>query len=202
MSFANLGYSAGSKFYGMVAERSTYVESYVLLSLFVVALVFVLLFHRHGEEAASATRRKITPRHTIAIGGSEAGLFWSGVMRCPKCRSYLEQIKYDGVEVDRCVTCSGIWFDDGELELLRNKKAAAAIDIGDSKRGAELNAIDGYRCPRCGDAMARVVDARQRHIWYETCRGCNGSFFDAGEFLDLSQLTLSDFFKVLVAPKR
>jgi PAT family beta-lactamase induction signal transducer AmpG len=202
MSMANLGYSAGSKVYGMVAERSTYVETYILLSLFVVVLIFVLFFHRHREEGGSKTGLKAAPKHTIAIAGSEAGLFWSGVMRCPKCSSYLEQVKYDGIEVDRCVTCSGIWFDDGEVELLRNKRAAAAIDIGDAKRGAELNAVDSYRCPRCGDAMARVVDARQRHIWYETCRGCDGSFFDAGEFLDLAQLTLSDLFKTLVAPKR
>jgi Zn-finger nucleic acid-binding protein len=43
--------------------------------------------------------------------------------------------------------------------------------------------------------MTRVVDEQQQHIGYETCSDCNGSYFDAGEFRDLSQLTLSDFFK-------
>ena len=42
----------------------------------------------------------------------------------------------------------------------------------------------------------------KRHIWFETCGDCHGSFFDAGEFRDLSELTVSDFFKRLVTPTR
>jgi hypothetical protein len=37
--------------------------------------------------------------------------------------------------------------------------------------------------------MCHKVDEQQRHICYETCVDCSGTFFDAGEFLDLSQLT-------------
>ena len=50
--------------------------------------------------------------------------------------------------------------------------------------------------------MEKKVDPQQQHIWYETCVDCNGSFFDAGEFRDLAQVTISDFFKKLVVPKR
>ncbi len=50
--------------------------------------------------------------------------------------------------------------------------------------------------------MVRVVDPQQRHIWYETCGSCHGSFLDAGELLDLSELTIADFFKGFVAPER
>jgi Zn-finger nucleic acid-binding protein len=50
--------------------------------------------------------------------------------------------------------------------------------------------------------MVKMVDSKQRHIWYETCDSCNGSFFDAGEFRDLSELSISDFFKGLAAPER
>jgi PAT family beta-lactamase induction signal transducer AmpG len=204
MSVANLGHSAGSKIYGMVGEQSTYVEAYTLLGLFVVGMIFVLFFHRHdGEKAAvPGTRQKAAPQYTMAIGASEAGVFWSGAMRCPKCRSDMEQIEYEGTEVDRCTICGGLWFDAGELELMRNKQAATAIDTGDPGTGKQSNSIDNYRCPRCSAAMLRVADPRQRHIWYETCSACNGSFFDAGEFRDLSELTISDFFKGLVAAKR
>jgi len=48
--------------------------------------------------------------------------------------------------------------------------------------------------------MTRIVDEQQRHIGYETCTDCNGSYFDAGEFRDLSQLTLSDVFKRFALP--
>ena len=43
----------------------------------------------------------------------------------------LEAIVFDGIEVDRCKTCQGIWFDAGERDWLRDYAAAAAIDTGD-----------------------------------------------------------------------
>ena len=112
------------------------------------------------------------------------------------------QIDVDGTEVDRCESCNGLWFDAGEVEALRNKEAAALIDTGRASQGKELNLVDDYRCPRCGGEMHRTVDEKQRHIKFETCEDCSGSFFDAGEFLDLSQLTLSDFFKRWTAARR
>jgi len=104
--------------------------------------------------------------------------------------------------IDRCSLCQGIWFDEGEIEALRDNKAATAIDTGDATVGQQHNPIDNYPCPRCGGRMEKQEDSLQRHIWYETCTACNGSFFDAGEFLDLSQLTVSDVFERLVTPKR
>jgi hypothetical protein len=50
--------------------------------------------------------------------------------------------------------------------------------------------------------MERKVDPRQTHIWYETCGDCAGSFFDAGEFRDLAEHSVTDFFKSLVTPRR
>ena len=203
MSIANVGHSLGSKVFGMVAEQSNYVETYTLLGLFVVAMIFALFFHRHRheEDTQQGTRQKAAPQYTIALGGGDAGLYWSGAMRCPKCRSDMEQIKYEGTEIDRCTICNGIWFDAGEIEQLRNKQAAASIDTGDFKTGKQSNSIDRYSCPRCSSEMIKIVDSKQRHIWYETCSSCNGSFFDAGEFRDLSELTISDFFKGLATPK-
>jgi len=49
--------------------------------------------------------------------------------------------------------------------------------------------------------MVRMIDAQQRHIRFEKRGTCKGSFFDVGEFLDLSRLTILDFFKGLVAPE-
>jgi len=123
-------------------------------------------------------------------------------MRCPKCYYTMQQVDYEGIEVDRCSSCGGIWFDAGEAEVLRHSKAAAVIDTGSAAEGKAFNMIDQYRCPRCGGAMERRVDSRQKHIWYEACADCAGSFFDAGEFRDLAQLTISDLFRSWVTPER
>ena len=146
--------------------------------------------------------QKAAPRYTVGIAGTEAGAFWSGAMRCPKCRADMEQVIYEGTEVDRCSICNGIWFDAGEIELMRDKQAAAAIDTGRASMGKQGNAMHHYQCPRCSGAMVHVLDARQRHIGFESCISCKGSFLDAGELRDLSTITIADFFKDLAAPKR
>jgi PAT family beta-lactamase induction signal transducer AmpG len=202
MSIANLGHALGSKVYGMVAETTTYDQSYMMLGVLIIVLMVVLLFHRHQSEAAAGSAQQAVPRYTVGFSGAEAGGFRSGAMRCPKCRSDMEQVEYEGTEVDRCETCKGIWFDAGEIELLRNKRAAAAIDTGDAKVGKKSNALDHYPCPRCSGSMVRVVDPQQHHIWFEVCGSCHGSFLDAGELRDLSTVSLADYFRDLVTPER
>jgi Zn-finger nucleic acid-binding protein len=208
MSIANLGHSAGSKVFGTLADSASYVQTYTILSAFAVAMITVLLFHRHHhhqpEEKGmqSRTKKNAGPRFTIGAGDSGSGVFWSGAMRCPKCRADMEQIDYEGTEIDRCIICNGIWFDAGEIDVLKDKQAAAAIDTGDAKLGKRSNALDNYQCPRCGGAMLKRVDPRQTHIWYETCSSCNGSYLDAGELRDLASLTISDIFKAVATPKR
>ena len=113
----------------------------------------------------------------------------------------MEAIEYEGIEVDRCKTCQGIWFDAGESDVLRDKDAAATIDTGDPLTGRQTNEIDHYRCPRCDGGMLRRVDPMQPHIQYEECTSCRGSFFDAGEFSDLSKDSISALLKKWQAKK-
>jgi len=200
MSLANLGSSAGSKTYGMIAEQTSYVEAYLLLGAITVAMIAIILFHRHKPE--SSTGRKRSPSYTVGMGTGGGGVYFSGAMRCPKCRSDMQQIMIGGMEVDRCSACHGLWFDEGELSLLRNKDAAAALDIGDVVTGKKQNEIEHYRCPRCAGPMNRLVDPAQTHIWFERCGSCRGSFFDAGELTDLATVSVSDFFRRFVTPAR
>ena len=195
MSVANLGHSAGSKIFGVVSEQTSYPQSYMLLSILVVGMIAVLFFHRHQHREAAADGGRARRIYTVTSGGGEGGMFFSGAMRCPKCRSDMLQLDVDGTVIDRCDRCHGIWFDAGEMEALRDKNIAKAVDTGSAKQGKIFDRIEDYRCPRCGGHMTRVVDEQQRHIGYETCNDCSGSYFDAGEFRDLSQLTLSDVFK-------
>ncbi len=206
MSTANLGHAAGAKLFGMIADRSPYDVIYMLLGALVAIMIVVLFAHRQRADAAAATEaaepRRGKRAHAMAAAGARGGVFWSGAMRCPKCRADMEIIEVEGQEVDRCLQCHGLWFDAGEMEALATADAAAAIDTGTSREGRLYNVIEDYRCPRCGGGMERKTDPKQKHIWYETCSDCSGSFFDAGEFRDLAQHTISDFFKSLVTPRR
>jgi Zn-finger nucleic acid-binding protein len=202
MSVANLGHSAGSKLFGMVSEQASYPQSYMFMGILVIGMIVVLVFHRHRHGHAEQASGRGKRSYTIVSGGGEGGMFFSGAMRCPKCRADMQQLDVDGTVIDRCDRCQGLWFDAGEMEALRDKEIAAAIDTGSAKEGKRFNSIHEYRCPRCGGEMTQVVDEQQKHIGYETCTDCGGSYFDAGEFRDLSQLTLSDFLKRLALPLR
>jgi Zn-finger nucleic acid-binding protein len=107
----------------------------------------------------------------------------------------MESVSLDGVEVDRCTSCQGLWFDALEDRDLRKSKAAASLDTGSKKVGAKNDTQGKIECPRCHTRMIRMVDREQPHVWYESCGTCHGSYFDAGEFKDLRKKGLSDLLK-------
>jgi uncharacterized protein len=39
-------------------------------------------------------------------------------MKCPKCGMDLTTIEMRGIQLDRCVSCGGTWFDAGEIEQM------------------------------------------------------------------------------------
>jgi TFIIB-like protein len=41
--------------------------------------------------------------------------------QCPKCPGKLESYTFEGVVVDRCHECGGMWLDKGELEAIVRK---------------------------------------------------------------------------------
>jgi PAT family beta-lactamase induction signal transducer AmpG len=200
MSFGNFGKSIGSAIYGLISDQTSSDQAFLLLAAFAVAMSAIVFLYRHKRH--QTTRLKNSSGYTVGMGPIGSGVYFSGAMRCPKCRSDMELITIDEIEIDRCSSCHGLWFDDGELGALRNKPAAAAIDIGDVKIGKQQNEIENYRCPRCAGRMNRLADPGQKHIWFEQCDSCRGSFFDAGELTDLATLSLSDFFKRFVTAER
>src|SRR5512134_3262847 len=48
-------------------------------------------------------------------------------MKCPVCNIELLMTDKQGVEIDYCPTCRGIWLDRGELEKLVERMAALEI---------------------------------------------------------------------------
>jgi Zn-finger nucleic acid-binding protein len=110
----------------------------------------------------------------------------------------MELVSHEGTDVDRCVSCGGVWFDALEDEKLLSR--SAAIDTGDKEAGAKYNPVDRIKCPVCpNSSLLRMVDSRQPHIGFESCPTCYGRFFDAGEFRDFADYSLADLIKNLFA---
>lgn len=43
-------------------------------------------------------------------------------MRCPKCGMQLSEVDYQGIKIDKCFSCGGVWLDAGGLEQLATTK--------------------------------------------------------------------------------
>src|SRR5687767_10807612 len=64
----------------------------------------------------------------------------SHFMRCPKCGAHLKTETYQGIEVDRCPECLGIWFDAGEAEsVLRAEPGSFGSIFQALVRGVQLS---------------------------------------------------------------
>jgi Zn-finger nucleic acid-binding protein len=117
-------------------------------------------------------------------------------MECPKCQAgEMERVLFEGIEVDRCPGCGGIWFDAGEAEALKKFKDAADMDTGDALAGLAYDTLENIACPRGHGTMKMVVNPDLLHIYFELCTTCNGVWFDAGEFTDYTKGDVAALFK-------
>ncbi|HXE73198.1 MAG TPA: zf-TFIIB domain-containing protein [Candidatus Nitrosotenuis sp.] len=57
---------------------------------------------------------------------------------CPRCRVALKEVTYADVLLDWCAGCQGLWFDDGELRRLLEKRDKGAR--GDPRVMGQLEA--------------------------------------------------------------
>jgi Zn-finger nucleic acid-binding protein len=101
-------------------------------------------------------------------------------MNCPKCKGVMAKVAFEGIEVDRCAACDGIWFDALEKEHLAETPGAEAIDVG--KRPADAGEHHRLQCPVCKTPMIPMVVQGRADLKYESCTVCFGAFMDAGEF--------------------
>ena len=103
-------------------------------------------------------------------------------MRCPACSSPLVVVEREDIELDWCVSCGGLWFDEGELELL-GEKAGRILDVADlGRHSAEAEAKGTRRCPRCPQRM-EILDLptpEGGEIQVDRCRQ-HGFWLDRGE---------------------
>lgn len=103
-------------------------------------------------------------------------------MNCPKCQSAtLAEFKIEGVAVDRCSRCDGIWFDAQELSQLLAEDAKV---VGALRRGSVSDLADAKkgRCPRDSAGLLRIYSAIDRSVVLDACADCHGIWLDGGEF--------------------
>ena len=72
-------------------------------------------FHRKNQEAIEKLRAKMK----VAEEAKASGL---SSMKCPRCSGSLKESNFEGVMIDTCQNCSGVWLDPGEFGQLVQKE--------------------------------------------------------------------------------
>lgn len=52
-------------------------------------------------------------------------------MKCPSCNETLTMSERQGVEIDFCPKCRGVWLDRGELDKILEREATLSNGRGD-----------------------------------------------------------------------
>ena len=64
-----------------------------------------------------------------------------GAMLCPVCHEELKMMDRQGVEIDYCPTCRGVWLDRGELDKVIERTAG----LGPAPQESYGSGRDRYR---------------------------------------------------------
>lgn len=103
-------------------------------------------------------------------------------MKCPKCNTEtLNEFIVQGVSVDRCSSCAGIWFDVQELSELLAEDARYVASLRWGSISDEAGGQKGF-CPRDASTLLRVYSAIDRSVILDACGVCRGIWLDGGEF--------------------
>ena len=99
-------------------------------------------------------------------------------MKCPNGDGELAQQKRDGVEMEVCPSCHGMWLTRQELEQLEDE----VFDFGDNEKGSLMldSEASPRTCPECGKAL-RTFEYRFYDLELEYCPDQHGYWLDADE---------------------
>jgi Zn-finger nucleic acid-binding protein len=117
----------------------------------------------------------------------------------------MKKMLLDGVLIDKCETCKGVWLDANELEMLK-------YDDGKDKEGLVLELKSELMaekrrlmttvglCPKCQEQP--LVAFRRSGVELDQCPSCFGLFFDHGELQKVLEKEQSGVKKFLYGLKK
>ncbi len=122
---------------------------------------------------------------------------------CPRCRTPLGEVFYEGVAVKACPSCGGKLVDSGAMDrILARREVAFGADLVSKARAfqerfienptgtrkiGEAQARPAFVCPGCGYRMAPRPYNYQYFVPVIKCLSCRKIWFDADE-LEILQI--------------
>jgi len=104
---------------------------------------------------------------------------------CPNCSNEMREMLQQGVLIDFCPSCKGVWLDGGEINyFVRNP-----MPVNSQLKEGLIGEQESQRiCPRCQKPMT-VGGLLDPGLEINHCRICDGLWFDVGELPELDKLS-------------
>jgi len=109
-------------------------------------------------------------------------------MICPVCNKDAVIVEYQGIELDYCPQCGGVWFDAGELELLLEAAGMESYThyLDTVAESPEAKTEEKKRhCPVCRRKMKKAYIDDDKKVITDICDNGHGIWFDGGEVKSL-----------------
>jgi len=106
-------------------------------------------------------------------------------MKCPNCNGDLAPKKRDGIEMEVCPSCQGMWLTTQELTQLEDE----VFNFGDNEKGSLMlgSSQTTRKCPQCGEAM-KSFQYRLYDLEMDYCEQQHGYWLEADEDKRVLQL--------------
>ncbi len=105
--------------------------------------------------------------------------------KCARCEKEMERLEAGGIELDKCPSCGGIWFDGSELARVLELSPGELDGLGDSlnPKGREILSLDlePAFCPRCSAALSPQRFDFKLPVIIDFCPAGHGVWLDRGE---------------------
>lgn len=111
---------------------------------------------------------------------------------CPKCDVPMLILSFQGIDLDTCYTCHGVWLDSGELEEILERTGGRPDESIARLRILPGHVPSGARhlCPRCDRPLEEIqyVPAEGCALTLDRCSRGHGLWFDKDELRQLLAL--------------
>lgn len=99
-------------------------------------------------------------------------------MKCPNCNTGLVQTNRDGIDIEYCQSCKGMWLSRQELGQLEDE----VFDLGDAEKGTLIfsSTPTTRKCPQCSQLMKRF-QYRFYDLQMDFCADGHGYWLDEDE---------------------
>lgn len=126
-------------------------------------------------------------KHDFQINGGSA-------RRCPQCGDGLQTITLtldQPLQIERCASCFGLFFDPGEVERLLDSAVSPVFAVNrellgniNQDRYPKANTVKYLKCPVCLTLMNRVAFAYRSGVVIDQCKA-HGVWLEGGQISHL-----------------